>query len=246
MKTASIIVLTAGFSNDYTKKCLDAIEANTSLPYELFVLRDDKDYFGFSKDNNRIMRISEGKYIVLVNDDCFVHPQWLERMVRKAEEDPKIGIVGARLTGPEGILQYSVEKALPNGDVESVAFALVLIKRELISKIGLLNELYRYGSEDSEYCRRAWKSGFRCVISNATATHLKNMNNTARSIALRSKGGYFFRRSIGESPSRIIPTVAYDSTYPFRKFILKKAPKAFFKLRRIKVKFLIRSKFVEI
>ena len=94
MKTASIIVLTTSFSNQYTKKCLAAIEANTTLPYELFVLRDDKGSFGFSKDNNRLMKISEGEYIVLMNDDCFVQPQWLERMVKKAEEDPKIGLVG--------------------------------------------------------------------------------------------------------------------------------------------------------
>ncbi len=234
MKTASIIVLTTSFSNQYTKKCLAAIEANTTLPYELFVLRDDKGSFGFSKDNNRLMKISEGEYIVLMNDDCFVQPQWLERMVKKAEEDPKIGLVGARLSGPDGVLQYGIEKAAPNGDIESIAFALVLIKREVISKIGLMNEMYRYGSEDAEYCMKAWKNGFRCVISDATAVHLKNMNQNSRSIILRSRGSYFFRRSLGESPSSIIPTVAYDSMYPLRKFIMKKAPSAFVRLRKMK------------
>jgi GT2 family glycosyltransferase len=235
MKAASIIVLTTSFSSDFTRKCLASIEANTTLPYELFVLRDDKNSFGFSKDNNRLANISEGKYIVLVNDDCFVQPQWLEKMIEKAEEDPKIGLVGARLTGPDGVLQYNVERASSNGDIESVAFALVLIKREVISRIGMLNESYRYGSEDAEYCLRARKSGFRCVISQARAVHLKNMNQNSRSIVLRSRGGYFFRRSLGESPSRIIPTIAYDSTYPFRKFILKKAPKAFLRLRKVKI-----------
>jgi GT2 family glycosyltransferase len=244
MKTASIIVLTTGFSNDYTRKCLEAIEAYTTLPYELFVLRDDKNSFGFSKDNNRLMKISEGRYIVLMNDDCFVEPQWLERMVEKAEEDPKIGLVGARLSGPDGILQYNVEKALPNGDVDSVAFALVLIKREVISKIGMMNESYRYGSEDAEYCLRARRNGFRCVISQATAVHLKNMNQNSRSIVLRSRGGYYFRRSLGEKRSSIIPTVAYDSTYPFRKFIMKKAPSAFARLRRIKI--LVKGKRISI
>lgn len=244
MKIASIIVLTTSFSNQYTKKCLDAIEVNTKVPYELFVLRDDKGSFGFSKDNNRLIRICEGKYIVLINDDCFVNPGWLEKMVSKAEEDPEIGLVGAKVFGPDGLLQYNVERASPDGDVESIAFALVLIKREVISEIGLMNESYRYGSEDAEYCVRARKSGFRCVISEATAMHLKNMNQNSRSIVLRSRGGYFFRRSLGERTSRIIPTVAYDSTYPLRKFIMKKAPTAFVKLR--KLKYLLKTTGIQI
>ncbi|MHB1908967.1 MAG: glycosyltransferase [Nitrososphaerales archaeon] len=235
MKIASIIVLTTGFSAEHTKKCVEAIETNTTLPYELFVLRDDKESFGFSKDNNRLMRIAEGKYIVLMNHDCFVHPNWLEKMVEKAEEDPNIGLVGARLSGPDGKLQYEVEKAAPNGDVESIAFALVLIKRDVIAKIGYMNENYRFGSEDSEYCMKAWAAGFRSVISGATATHIRNSSMNASSIIMKSRGWYFFRRSHGAKIIDIVPQIGWDSTYPMRVYILRKAPTAFKRLRLVKV-----------
>lgn len=236
-KIASIIVLTTSFANQYTRRCLSAIETNTRLPYELFVLRDERQSFGFSKNNNRIIKVSEGKYIVLVNDDCFVDPGWLDQMVEKAEEDHRIGIVGARLFGSDGVLQYGVDRAGADGDIESVAFALVLIKREVLEKIGLLNEFYRYGSEDSEFCYKALKSGFRCVISKATATHIKNMNQDSRALIMRSRGSYFLRRSVGQSNASILPNVAYDSIYPIRRFIMRKAPHAFDKLKKIKEHF---------
>ncbi len=93
MLVASIIIPTARLSSEITTRCLEAVERNTSLPYELFLVRDDPGHFGFSRENNRIMRISEGKYFILLNDDCFVHPEWLDRMVKKADSDDRIGIV---------------------------------------------------------------------------------------------------------------------------------------------------------
>lgn len=38
-----------------------------------------------------------------------------------------------------------------------------MIKREVIEKIGLLDEKIFYAPEDAEYCIRAWKSGYRVI-----------------------------------------------------------------------------------
>lgn len=232
MLVATIIVATAKLSSDVTSECLNAVEKNTNLPYELFLVRDDPDHFGFSRENNRIMRIAEGKYYVLLNDDCFVHPNWLEKMAQKAESDEKIGLVGARLSGLDGKIQYGADKAAPDGEIDNIAFALVLIKRSVVEKIGLMNESYRFGSEDSEYCVKARQAGFKLVISDAEATHLRNSSVDLHSLLLKSRGGFFLGRSRGQSLRSLVPIIGYDLTFPVRRQIKIKAPGVFTTLRR--------------
>jgi GT2 family glycosyltransferase len=230
-KLATIIVLTRSISSDHTKKCVEAIERNTSRPYELFVLRDDPGSFGFSKDNNRIMRIAEGKYLVLVNDDCFVSPNWLDKMIAKAESDPKIGLVGAKLYGLDGKIQYHADWTNEKGEVENIAFALVLITRQVIEKIGFLNEYYRFGAEDSEYCILAKKAGFKLAMSDATALHIKNTSLDAKTIYLKTRGAFAFERTKGLPLPLLMFYIGWDSTYAIRKYMQKRVPSVFQKLR---------------
>jgi GT2 family glycosyltransferase len=229
---ASIIVATAKPSSDVTRECLAAVEKYTSLPYELFVVRDDPAHFGFSRENNRIMRIADGKYYVLLNDDCFVHEGWLEKMIEMAESDDRIGLVGAKLSGMDGKIQYGADKTGPNGETDNIAFALVLIKRSVTEKIGLMNESYRFGSEDSEYCIKARQAGFKLAISEATATHLRNSSVDFRSLILKSRGGFYIGRSRGQSLTALMPIIGYDVTFPLRRTIRSKAPGVFGALRR--------------
>ncbi|HKW05185.1 MAG TPA: glycosyltransferase [Nitrososphaerales archaeon] len=232
MIVASIIVTTAHLSSDVTAKCLEAVERNTSLPYELFLIRDEPGHFGFSRENNRVMRIAEGKYLVLLNDDCFVHPKWLDRMVKKADSDERIGIVGAKLYGLDGKIQYEADKAGPDGDIDNIAFALVLIKRNVLDKIGFMNENYRFGSEDDEYCERAKQAGFRLVISDATATHLRNNSIDMSAMLLKTRGALFVKRSRGNSLLSTFPMMGYYLTIPLRQVVKRKAPAVYFALRR--------------
>lgn len=232
MLTASIIIPTARLSSEITTRCLEAVERNTSLPYELFLVRDDPGHFGFSRENNRIMRISEGKYFILLNDDCFVHPEWLDRMVKKADSDERIGIVGAKLYGLDGKIQYEADKAGPDGDIDNIAFALVLIKRDVLTKIGFMNENYRFGSEDAEYCTKAKQAGYRLVISDATATHLRNNSIDVDALLLKTRGTFFLRRSRGQSILSLIPVMGYGLTFPLRRAIKTRAPSVFQFMRR--------------
>ena len=52
---------------------------------------------GFSRANNAAVRVAEGEYVILLNNDTAPEPMWIEKMVEVAESDPKIGVVSGHL-----------------------------------------------------------------------------------------------------------------------------------------------------
>lgn len=134
---------------------------------------------GFAKGNNAILATRDADYYLLLNNDTEVTPGWLEALLREAEADPAVGLVGAKLLFPDGRIQHAgciVEPREPRHlgylapgnthneprDVDYVTFAAVLIKREVVEAIGFLDEGYApMYYEDVDYCLRARAAGFR-------------------------------------------------------------------------------------
>lgn len=52
---------------------------------------------GFAGGNNEGIKTARGKYVVLLNNDCIVDPNWLTELVHVAEKDEKIGAVGSKV-----------------------------------------------------------------------------------------------------------------------------------------------------
>jgi len=152
------------------------------------ILALDKNY-GFAGGNNRgifyVMKKYKPDYVLLLNNDVeFIDPSWLEKLVESAEENEKIGIIGCKLLNRSGSEEYSpgfldpkmwvvgnmrrIEKRIKDtkGEVKSVAFACVLIKKDVIEKIGYLDEdFFPAGCEDTDYCLRAKAAGFRVFVN---------------------------------------------------------------------------------
>ena len=132
-----------------------------------------------------LIRKSTGKYIILVNPDSEVTEDWAPRLIEKAEEDKKIGVVAPKLlqfnrlidsTGHDyKIWPYAVgdrgQGEIDHGQYDNLTeliscnFGCALIKRGLIEQIGLLEERFFLYYEDVEYCHRARKNGWRVVYS---------------------------------------------------------------------------------
>ena len=62
---------------------------------------------GFGAANNQAMAVARGRYFLLLNTDAFVHPGAIDAMLDRLEADPKIGVVGPRLSNQDGSLQQS-------------------------------------------------------------------------------------------------------------------------------------------
>ncbi len=60
---------------------------------------------GFLRTCNRAALLSKADYLVFLNNDTLVRPGWLDALVRTAEGDPRVGVVGSKLVYPDGTLQ---------------------------------------------------------------------------------------------------------------------------------------------
>lgn len=176
---------------ELTRECLDSIIKNTHIPYRLIIIDNNSDQetenylkslkdrdeievvlirneqnLGFVKAVNQGIRASNAEYVCLLNNDTLVMENWLREMINIIKNNPKVGVVN-----PGGEIAYSNIQGLSGKWVE-VGFAsgfCMLIKREVIEKIGLLDEEFETGFfEDTDYCKRAKNAGYLCVAAKAS------------------------------------------------------------------------------
>lgn len=74
------------------------------------VLVENPGNLGFAGGHEPLFQRSRGKYHVLVNSDVRFHKGSLSRWAEAMEADPKIGILGCRIVGPNGDLQPSCRR----------------------------------------------------------------------------------------------------------------------------------------
>lgn len=157
---------------------------------------------GFAAACNQGISKSKSEFIILLNNDTEVTGGWLEPLIKEAMSDEKIGIVGSLLLYPDtdkiqhcgvragmiggGIAPYHVNRlrslnstpsARNSRDYKVVTFACVLLKKYVISEIGLLDEKFKNGYEDVDYCFRAYSTGYRIrYCADSIVYHYESMS----------------------------------------------------------------------
>lgn len=155
---------------------------------------------GYAKNTNSGIRFAIKKfdpdYVVQYNDDVIIKDKrWLDKLVEIAEKESDVGLVGCKLIYPNGRIQsteYNV-RSVPryigrsepdNGqydyirETSGVNAALVLMRRKLIDKIGILDENYYMGFDDADYMIRAKQAGYKIIYDGKLeVTHLESMTN---------------------------------------------------------------------
>ena len=204
----SIIVLNWNNYQD-TKECLESLEKITYANYIVIVIDNgstdksgerlkkessqytfirNEDNLGFAEGNNVGIRHalrSGADYVLLLNNDTVVDPDFLEPLVTITKADKEIGIVGpmiyfydepkviqsigARINlwkGSHSIIGIrEIDKGQYNGPVEVdyVSGAALLAKRQIIEDIGFLDPDYFLYSEEVDWCYRAAKAGYKII-----------------------------------------------------------------------------------
>ncbi len=73
---------------------------------EVRLIRSDVN-LGFGVANNAAIKMAQGQYILLLNSDAFLHERALEKALHNISTEPRVGIGGGRLVGPQGEWQPS-------------------------------------------------------------------------------------------------------------------------------------------
>jgi GT2 family glycosyltransferase len=143
---------------------------------------------GFAAGANAGLRRAGGRHAVLLNNDTIVAPGALEACVAFLDAHPDAGVVGPQLLGPDGRRQNSVhaepsllgeivphwllETLFPRRfpskrrhydapvAVDAVLGACLVVRREVLERVGLLPEQYFFFLEETDWCRAIRAAGF--------------------------------------------------------------------------------------
>ncbi len=123
----SIIVITYN-TKELIQECLSALLKETSQINRQIIVVDNgsedgtftelekipniepiriEKNIGFGAANNVGYQKASGRYIVLLNSDAFLHPGSMQKALSLMENNPEVGLGGARLVGKDGSWQPS-------------------------------------------------------------------------------------------------------------------------------------------
>lgn len=175
-----IIIPTTLIDINNTLETLASIFRNTKEEYDLLIVKNNNRGFAPAINHGLITFINNKNYdsCILINDDViFASEYWVRKLLKDKDKYDIISCTGN----------------IQNEPVKHVAFWCTYIKREVIEKIGLLDERFLIGEcEDVDYCIRALDAGFKISDSECEAFHkshgtLQHLNEDGMKIIKNNK-----------------------------------------------------------
>ena len=140
---------------------------------------------GFGGGNNKGILAARGKYIVLLNNDTEVEPNWLAELVHGITSDPKVGMCASKLVFADnpGIVDSAGDEIAWFGQTFTYRYypaehpdvirprrcfsacaGAALYRRDVLDEIGLFDEIYSpIYYEDVDLGFRAQLRGHECL-----------------------------------------------------------------------------------
>lgn len=124
--------------------------------------------FSMAGNGNLGLKAVNKKHDILyVGDDVrFVEEQTIERLQEQAYSIDDVGILSPRIIGRGSPAQVTPLPGVQLCPPIQMWFPCVYIKRELIDKIGYLDEQFSdFGCDDLDYCIRAMQAGYKIAVT---------------------------------------------------------------------------------
>jgi O-antigen biosynthesis protein len=205
----SVIIPTFG-QVSFTLRCLASIaEHASSLPIEVVVVDDawggadaarvahvqgirlirNEANLGFLHSCNKAAAEAKGRYLLFLNNDTQVLPDWLEPMVALFRQRPDTGAVGAKLLYPDGRLQEAggiiwqdasgwnfgrlEDPSMPVynyvREVDYCSGAALMVERTVFARLGGFDPIYAPAYfEDTDLCFRLRRIGLKTLYQPAS------------------------------------------------------------------------------
>jgi GT2 family glycosyltransferase len=176
---------------------------------EILVIENGQNV-GLSKASNQGIQATNGKYVLLLNNDTIVNREALDGFVDYLHEHPEVGAVGGKLLNEDHSFQagyakfstlweeflivtgigyqlapgypshYDADQPLSVGWLSS---ACLLIRRDALDQVGLLDEQYFIYGDEADLQYRLQKAGWKVIyLPEAITIHFggRSMNRWKR------------------------------------------------------------------
>lgn len=201
-------------------------EALKQIPGDGFEFIQTGDNLGFTGGNNiGIKKLLEEdcKYIFVLNPDTKINRSCIRELVTAIESNSTIGIVGPKilfedgktiwyaggnldlnnvLGNHRGVNETDIGKYDVPEETDFVTGAAVMIKTEVLNKVGLFDERYFMYFEDADLCLRAKKAGYKVIYYPKAVVLHKNAQSSGLGSPLQD---YFITRNRMLFASKFLP-----------------------------------------
>lgn len=162
---------------------LELVQKNFGNDPRLRVIKN-KVNSGFAAGNNTAAKYAKGQYLVFLNSDTEVDPNWLRELVKVMELDPTLGAAQSKLlqadrkyydSAGDFMCQWGLTIKRGAGeedkgqydhieDIFSARGAAMIVRREVFRKIGMFDPTFFLQLEDLDLCWRIRLAGYGIVF----------------------------------------------------------------------------------
>lgn len=206
-------VIVLNFNGErFLAPCLDSLRAQTYRDFAVLVVDNGSkdgslellrtayadmrllalpENLGFCGGNNEGIRATSAEYVVLLNNDTTVEPDWLERLVAAMDAHPNVGTCASLMVrmsdrdtvDTAGDLFFtcgiggkrgrgaSMKEFLAPAEVFGACAGAAMYRRRMLEDIGLLDEDFFATNEDLDLSFRARLRGYGCIYVPAVVYH---------------------------------------------------------------------------
>ncbi len=157
--------------------------------YPLLTVLENAENLGYTGGNNVGLRHalnSNADYLLVLNNDTEVAPDLIRLLVDAAEADPSVGMVGPTIyycSRPDtvwsagGMIDWRNGRTAMVGlnerdagqfggvprEVDFITGCAMLVRRSVLESVGLLDDRFFAYYEDTEWCVRTRRAGFKII-----------------------------------------------------------------------------------
>jgi GT2 family glycosyltransferase len=202
--TASIVIVNWN-GKKHLARCLPSLIAQTYQDFEIIIvdngsedgspafiqqqyptacLIENEQNRGFAAPNNQGIAVARGRYVVTLNNDTELSPNWLQALVAAADAHPEMGAFASLIAfhdrptmidsaglsvslagiGCQSRMGEDVGRVREPEEVFGACAAAALYRRELLQDVGLFDEDYFAYYEDVDLAWRARLRGWRAML----------------------------------------------------------------------------------
>jgi GT2 family glycosyltransferase len=193
--------------NGSSDKSIEFLTKNISS--EKIKIIENKKNYGFSLGNNLALNHANGEYVVLLNNDVEVEPNWLTELVNVMEKNKLIGAAQCKVINFDrsGIqtmgnlldtalmTHFIGNKKKDNGEynkISEITYATgsgFIIRRSIVNKIGLFDPDYFFYHDDCDLGWRIRLAGFKIVVVPSSVIYHKGQ--VTSSVSFKGNRDYY-------------------------------------------------------
>ena len=212
-RTSLVSVIIVNFNGKrFLQDCLSSILKQTHTPFEVILVDNashdgsvgfiqehfpqvrifiQKENLGFAGGSNAGIREARGEFILTLNNDTIVPPDFISEIIKPMIPDPSVGMCASKMVFPDGRINSTAICISRSGaawdrgggeqdhgqyDTSEEVFGpcagAALYRRSMLDEIGLFDEDFFLFMEDVDLAFRARLAGWKCwYVPTARVVH---------------------------------------------------------------------------